>query len=675
MPDWSGKTLGKVFIQELIARGGMAEVYLGEHAALGRKVAVKIMRGHVDDNPDTVKRFEREAHVVAGLRHPNIVQMYDYELADGQPCLIMEYVPGPSLSMYLKALHERGEKIPLATVARLLTLLSGALDYAHSLHIVHRDIKPANVLLRSASGVVDIDQPLPADVEPILTDFGLVRLLDSSIQTSTGTVSGTPTYMSPEQARGDKVGPFTDIYSLGVMLYEMLAGTVPFESDSTFGMLMKHLNDPPPPIFGISADLQALIDRTLAKEPGHRYGSAKELAAEFNSIFTGQAVSSDTIKFAQMALKSLDARTGKSGAFPWKWAAIGALAVAALGFGAFQFMRSSVDPNQPVGNITFSDFNGYMDQADIILNVLPPGPGKHYEVWCLADGGETRRNAGVVEVDETGQGRLSFINADGGNILEIYDQVEVTLEPDNDPNPDEPSEEITASFIFPPLSLVHVRHILIRFDAAPEQSALIQGLWSVAGDLVILTADLQQAHKKGDEALFRKTNEALINDIVGNADQVRHRDWDGDGVVYDFGDGFGLLFNGEAGYKEQGYISVTASHVRFASDAPDSTENIRARGDQLSACLDNMEGWSAQLLDKALQLQEMEFGPGMEPLLSEMTTLAGHILSGTDANGNALIEPIPGEGGADTAYERAYSMADMTLYPGADRIPPAVNQK
>ena len=198
MANWTGKTLGKVKIGEFIARGGMAEVYLGEHTTLNRNVAVKIMRDHVDADPDNHRRFEREAQVVASLRHSNIIQVFDYEIVDGQPCLIMELISGDSLGNYLKALHKREEKLPLHMVARILSAIASAIDYAHSKHLIHRDIKPANVLLRSASGPVSANQPIPEDVEPVLTDFGLVRLLDASIQTSTGTVSGTPAYMSPE---------------------------------------------------------------------------------------------------------------------------------------------------------------------------------------------------------------------------------------------------------------------------------------------------------------------------------------------------------------------------------------------------------------------------------------------------------------------------------------------
>ena len=154
MPFWTGKTLNKVQIGEMIARGGMAEVYFGEHTTLKRRVAVKIMRDHVDGDPETRMRFEREARVVASLRHPNIIQMYDYDLVEGQPCLIMELVDGTTLGSYLKELHKKEEKLPMDVIAHILSSLASAIDYAHSQNVIHRDIKPANVLLRSATGYV-----------------------------------------------------------------------------------------------------------------------------------------------------------------------------------------------------------------------------------------------------------------------------------------------------------------------------------------------------------------------------------------------------------------------------------------------------------------------------------------------------------------------------------------
>ncbi|MBI5953221.1 MAG: protein kinase [Chloroflexi bacterium] len=666
MANWTGKTLGKVKIGEFIARGGMAEVYVGEHVALNRKVAVKIMRDHVEAEPENHARFEREARVVASLRHPNIIQVFDYELMDGQPCLVMEHVPGASLGGYLKALHKRGEKLSLEMVGRILSALASAVDYAHSQNMIHRDIKPGNVLLRSASGPVDADQPLPDDVEPILTDFGLVRLLDSSAHTSTGTVSGTPTYMSPEQARGDTVTPKTDIYSLGVMLYEMLAGTVPFDAESSFGILMKHLNDPPPPIFGISADLQLVIDRALAKEPGVRYNTAKEMADEFMAVFNGHTVSEETIRSLKVAKRPTAKPQKQPRPFQWAWVGAGAILVIALAVGFFNLWASPAkNDDLPVGRVEFADFYWVMDQVTVTTSDLPkPKAGYHYEVWLLAQGGETRRNIGTLTMSETGQGSLTFSEPEQKDLLATFDQVEITQEVDNDPKPEEPSGQIVASSIFPPLALVHVRHLTTGFPAAPEANPLIQGVWYTADAVDTSVAELEKAFENEDEELVRLKTEEIINLITGSQ-SPQYKDWNEDGEIGNPGDGYGLLEN-----EGQGYLPNAISHAKFAAQAVDATESIQTNSANLVVCSENITGWSGQMLERALQLQQMSFGAEMEPLISEMTLLSENILSGVDSNKNGIIEPVTGEGGADTAYQSAYLMAEMPLLPGAHRLPP-----
>ncbi len=281
MTDWLGKIIGRVRIEKLLARGGMAEVYLGTHLTLERQVAIKLLQSHIEEEPDLLERFHREAKVVGGLRHSNIVQIFDFDTIDGHPYIVMEYLRGPTLANYLRSLHEKSERIPLPQVARLLNELTAALDYAHGQGVIHRDIKPGNIMLHKRSGVFQPDQPLTDDVEIILTDFGLVRIAHATTHTAAGTVSGTPAYMSPEQARGDQTDQRTDIYSLGIVLYEMLAGRVPFEADSQLTVIYMHINNPPPPIPGVSGPIQSIIDRALAKDPNDRYQRSGEMAADF----------------------------------------------------------------------------------------------------------------------------------------------------------------------------------------------------------------------------------------------------------------------------------------------------------------------------------------------------------------------------------------------------------
>ncbi len=684
MSTWSGKTLGKVLIGDLIARGGMAEVYYGTHSTLQRDVAVKIMRDHVEEDPESRARFDREARVVANLSHPNIIQIFDYDLVDGRPCIVMELVSGLSLANYLKALHNRGERLPHKTIARLLAPIASALDYAHERKLVHRDIKPANILLRTKSGGVDLNATLDDDIEPVLTDFGLVRMLDSSIQTSTGTVSGTPSYMSPEQARGDRVDRRTDLYSLGVVLYEMLAGVVPFDAESSFGVLMKHLNEPPPTISGISPAMQAMVSRALAKDPAHRYDSASEMIEEFSAILEGKAISKKTEQVQDIL--NAPAETAKMAAIPAAasrlplFAGGGALLLALIVFAAMWFFRSRgpapkvLDPNLPVGFVNYDDFNGLLDKASITINGLPlPGPGTRYEVWYLSQG-KVLRSVGTVNFNGT-SGQLTYTDPDGVSMLSQFDQIDITLEPVDDPYPDEPESEAVASSVFPPQALVHVRHLLVSISSTPDGVALIQGLWDTADTVNTSTIELEEAFDEGDEKTMRVKTEEIINQLVGDQNLDLYQDWDGDSEIADPSDGYGLLLNGDPGSNiDQGYIPQSIAHAELAAQTPDATDNILQRSEEVITCTNNMENWGRQLLKLTLGLQTMPFGSGMEATIAEISVLSDQMVFGEDKDGNKRIDPIPGEGGADCAYQHAYFMADMPLLPGSERVPPAVQK-
>ena len=222
--------------------------------------------------------------VVGKLRHPNIVQVFDFDTVESHPYLVMEYIRGPSLLKYLNALHAREERLDFPKVIRLMNAMTSALQYAHDSGVIHRDIKPGNILLTSRSSDIIPGKPLPDDFEPVLTDFGLVRFIDSTQHTTgSGQIAGTPAYMSPEQARGDLTDGRTDIYSLGIVLYEILAGHLPFEGETTMGVLMKHISEPPKPIPGLPPTMQYVLDRALAKSVDDRFQTPSEFAQAFTA--------------------------------------------------------------------------------------------------------------------------------------------------------------------------------------------------------------------------------------------------------------------------------------------------------------------------------------------------------------------------------------------------------
>jgi formylglycine-generating enzyme required for sulfatase activity/serine/threonine protein kinase len=280
MADLDGTTLGAYRIVERIGRGGMATVYRAYHAAMNREVAIKVLPEEHATDPDFRTRFEREAQTVANLRHPYILPVFDYGEDRNISYLVMPYIPTGTLKKYLID----SSPLPFDTIISIITHLGEALDYAHRQGVIHRDVKPDNVLFDEESN-------------PLLTDFGLTRMMEGGASLTGTGVIGTPAYMSPEQGQGKRLDHRSDIYSLGVILYEMVTGQVPFSADTPVAVIFKHVSDPLPMPKSKRPDLpdnaQQVLLKALAKDPEDRWESCGAMVSAFSEAINNPQTSGD----------------------------------------------------------------------------------------------------------------------------------------------------------------------------------------------------------------------------------------------------------------------------------------------------------------------------------------------------------------------------------------------
>ncbi|MFQ5922677.1 MAG: protein kinase, partial [Anaerolineales bacterium] len=575
--------LSKVRIEKLIGRGGMADVYVGRHTTLNRPMAVKILHSHMTVNADLRRRFRDEAQAVAALRHPNIVQVIDFDVVDDRPYIVMELLEGMPLNEYLRGLHDMGHTLPLDTISRMMTLLTGGLDYAHNRQIVHRDVKPANIILRAGETPIKPQLPLAPDVEPVLTDFGVARIATSTTPTASGTILGTPAYMSPEQVRGEPVDRRSDIYALGIILYEVLAGKLPFnpETDTPASILYKHVHEDPPVVPNVSPAIQRVVEKALAKDRDARYQQAGQLAADLKIATKSQTVAAPAAPAVTALSPSPPPETPIPSA-PKRRPRPSLVLIAGIAFGAIVLVGgvlvgsqvlggSSEEPTAPsqtevAGSLATEALaptsaaptqepttapvvvSGPISAAILrdssleaqIPDVDDPPAGQSYHGWLLGGEGVEPLHLNLEgTVDPIGGELLiSYSHPEGQNLLATYTTFVVSLE-------DEGSvlavpTKVVFEGNFDPVIAEAVRLADEEKGGDPVLQNLLSWLPLQVDHFITHSDFALDGVQKSDLPYVKTHSEHSLNIIEGRTGEL-YRDWDGNQAVENPGDKVGVV--------------------------------------------------------------------------------------------------------------------------------------
>ena len=270
-----GQIIGKYRIIERLGRGGMAEVYKGYDENLERFVAIKVMHPFLASEEDFIRRFRREAKAMAALNHPNIVKVYDFDTAGSRSYIVMEYLSQGTLKDKQEELARKGQQLSLVEALQIVLQITDALAFAHSRGMIHRDIKPPNIMFNDHGAA-------------ILSDFGIAKVASVQSFTQTGAMIGSPAYMSPEQGLGKPGDERSDIYSLGVLFYQLVTGRLPYAADTPLAVVLKHVNEPVPDPSALNpaipAGIRSVITTAMAKDPDQRYATAKAMADALRDV-------------------------------------------------------------------------------------------------------------------------------------------------------------------------------------------------------------------------------------------------------------------------------------------------------------------------------------------------------------------------------------------------------
>lgn len=700
-----GRKLGKYLIVEMVGKGGMATVYKGLQAEVDRFVAIKVLPPHPGQDSSFVERFRQEARTIARLQHPHIVPLYDYGSDDDVMYLITPFIDGGSLNERI-----RRSPMPPSEAEQLIAQIAEALDYAHRQGVVHRDIKPDNIL---------IDR----EGHALLSDFGIAKMIENTTPgiTGTGGLIGTPAYMSPEQAQGLPVDGRSDIYSLGIVVFEMLTGRQPYRDETAMQVVMKHINAAPPSLQeaaeNASQEMDDVLRKALAKNPDDRFETTADFVAAFRAaaqgheplktvalspeqaaaVFASKSTPSPKPTAAMAGAGDSNPSLGatatpsqtivvKQGGLNNPFVLLGGFAIIAILIVAVMLILTrpqaitaplptdaATNIAQEVthlpptarataapssGNAFFSSTNAPGDSLNLRIDNLPAhSSSQRLAVWLANSANGATTSLGTLSRDPLGSALLTYTDSNGAFLPGMFNVILITLE---DSVGDLPAGEIIYAGHVPTQVNAALEALLINtaIPASDDKPAYEGSLLSG----VIAEAQIAQNHAglaagSTSAGSMHTHNEHTIN-ILNGTDVDYNNNGSGDNP----GRGYGLAF----------FLDRINAALNDAIIAPEADSLLQGQIELIRVCINNATQWRDQVIELETRFVNAETLDGLQSDLAHSTDLSNFIVEGNDLNANGVIEPFEGECGLQQIAEYGIAVGNMALRDDAITLPELV---
>lgn len=696
-----GRTLGKYKVIELLGQGGMATVYKGYQEEIDRYVAIKVLPPHPGLDEQFVSRFQLEARTIARMQHPHILPLYDFGTEDNILYLAMAYMEGGTLADIIDS-----GPMKISRIEKILREIASALDYAHRQGTIHRDIKPANILLDSEG-------------HALLADFGIVKIAESgSNLTGTGLV-GTPAYMAPEQAQGNAVDARADIYSLGVVVYEMLTGKQPFFADTPMLVLLKHMQEPVPSVMelvNVPPAVDYVLRRVLAKDPEDRYQTAVAFAEDFSHALHEHSESlvaarlerplqsdnanadTGTMLFGGPQLTQVP-QAGKAqqqptvilqqspasnplillGGFAIIAVVIVAVVLAVLGNQPTQTTENNTPiattavtqaaaiptaiPIATFGQLRFTTSTNPGDTVQIQAEGLTSLPsGQSYAAWLLNTTSKSTLALGTLTLDAFGTGSLTFVSPENNVLPGWFDAIIITAE---DSQATTPSEDVRYNGRVPMALTSALREILVTSSEQSIDSSLTPTPDTsdtayedfTPDDSSLLSGALAEA-ATAEQHSGLAANAPNLGGLKTHAEHTIN-------ILLGTAEDYNGNGRGENPGRKIGvpfYLDRIENLLNTATQ--NAPINIQNEAELIRVCIDNTRLWVDQVVELEKQFLAAEDLDSVDQQKIESTELTHAIVSGIDLNGNGVVEPFEGECGLEQIRTFGVLAASMNLFEG-----------